>query len=44
MGDDFFINDLICKIIGEKIVRGGGEVVGMVEECNIFVGYYCDGE
>ncbi|KAK4677016.1 regulator of Ty1 Transposition [Podospora pseudoanserina] len=44
LGDDLPINDSTRKTIGEKIARGGGEVVGTVEECNTFVGHYRDGE
>ncbi|KAK4172187.1 hypothetical protein QBC36DRAFT_79746 [Triangularia setosa] len=44
LGGDLPINPSTRKIIGEKITRGGGEVVETVEECDTFVGHYRDGD
>ncbi|KAK0742522.1 hypothetical protein B0T21DRAFT_391225 [Apiosordaria backusii] len=44
LGDDLPINASTRKTIGEKIARGGGEVVENVEDCDTFVCHYRDGE
>ncbi|KAK4199748.1 hypothetical protein QBC40DRAFT_281384 [Triangularia verruculosa] len=44
LGDDIPVNPSTRKIIGEKITRGGGEVVERIEDCDTFVCHYRDGE
>lgn len=42
---DVVISSCKClmKVVEEVIVNGGGKLVDDVDDCDIFICYYCDG-
>ncbi|KAL2162029.1 hypothetical protein VTH06DRAFT_7814 [Thermothelomyces fergusii] len=44
LSEDLPINDMLRKTIMDKITKGDGEIVDVVEDCDMFVCQYRDGE